>query len=131
MDKHVALILGVGDLARQEIHLVNGGHYPPAILTHDGVSEFVEQRGKPVGLFDEVHYAPQRFQMTSGDKLVMFSDGVMDTMAGADLAAKEQRLLEAATRGGNVEEMWSLLDIDFNVGSRPDDMTCLLIQKES
>lgn len=131
IDKHVAMILGVGDLKTQQIHLVNGGHYPPAILTRAGVSRFVEQRGKPVGLFDEVRYDAEALVLEPGDRLVMFSDGVLDVMGTGDLAGKEQRLLQAANEGGSVEEMWSLLDMDLDAGNRPDDMTCLLVQKES
>lgn len=131
IDKHVALILGVGDLATEEIRLVNGGHYPPAILVRPEGSEFVEQKGKPVGLFDQVAYQAGTIRLATGDKLVMFSDGVMDVLGSMSLAEKEQRLLHAAERGGNVDEMWSLLDVDVNVGNRPDDMTCLLVQRES
>jgi CheY-like chemotaxis protein len=130
IDKHVSLILGVVDLASDELHLVNGGHYPPAILVAAGASRFVEQKGKPVGLFEEVHYQARAIRMEVGDRLVMFSDGVMDVMGAGDLAAKEQRLLHAANEGGNIDEMWSLLDLDVTVSSRPDDMTCLLVQKE-
>jgi serine phosphatase RsbU (regulator of sigma subunit) len=130
IDKHVSLILGVVDLASDELRLVNGGHYPPAILAAAGASRFVEQKGKPVGLFEEVHYQARAIRMEVGDRLVMFSDGVMDVMGAGDLAAKEQRLLHAANEGGNIDEMWSLLDLDVTVSSRPDDMTCLLVQKE-
>jgi len=132
IDKHVAMLLGVGDLKADRIQLVNGGHYPPAILTRaGGTAEFVEQKGKPVGLFEEVRYDAHAIELQAGDRLVMFSDGVMDVMPSSDLAGKEQRLLSAAQAGSNVEEMWSLLDMDLNVGNRPDDMTCLLVQKES
>lgn len=131
MDKHVALVLGVGCLETGEIRLVNGGHYPPAILNRAGNSDFVEQKGKPVGLFDEVSYVAEVIRMDAGDRLVMFSDGVLDVMGAGDLDGKEQRLLQAATQGGSVEEMWSLLDMDLNVGNRPDDMTCLVVQRET
>lgn len=131
IDKHVAMILGVGNLETEEIQLVNGGHYPPAILTQSGRSGFVEQKGKPVGLFEEVSYDARALRLEAGDRLVMFSDGVIDVMGTGDLAAKEQRLLNAADSGGTVEEMWSLLGMDLNAGNRPDDMTCLLVQKES
>ena len=131
IDKHVALILGLGNLGNNKIHLVNGGHYPPAILSQSGHSEFVEQRGKPVGLFEEVHYHARAIPMQAGDRLVMFSDGVVDVMGDEALADKEQRLLKAAGEGGSVDEMWSLLNIDYHVGGRPDDMTCLMVQMES
>lgn len=131
IDKHVALILGVGDLETREIRIVNGGHYPPAILTSAGDSAFIEQRGKPVGLFDDVHYQAEAVMLEPGDRLVMFSDGVMDVLDVDGLAAKEERLLGAARAGSSVDEMWRLLDMDVSAGSRPDDMTCLLVQRES
>lgn len=131
IDKHVALILGVGSLDTHEIRLVNGGHYPPAIFTRDGTSGFIEQRGKPVGLFDRVGYESHVIAMEPGDRLVMFSDGVMDLLQLDDLSAKEQRLLATADAGGSVEDMWSRLNLEFNADSRPDDMTCLLVQRES
>ena len=37
----------------------NAGHFPPAILVTtngEAKADFIEQRGKPVGLFDEVRY---------------------------------------------------------------------------
>lgn len=131
MDKFVALVLGVGDLETQEIRLVNGGHYPPAIHCGRGESEFVEQRGKPVGLFEEVSYDARTIRMEVGDRLVMFSDGVLDAMSDGGLAEKERRLLRAARDGGSVEQMWELLGMSGDESSRPDDMTCLLVQRES
>ncbi|MFU8817214.1 MAG: PP2C family protein-serine/threonine phosphatase [Pseudomonadales bacterium] len=132
IDKHVALMLGVGDLQTEEIRLVNGGHYPPAILVKkDGDSAFLEQRGKPVGLFDEVQYLAHGVSLDAGDRLVMFSDGVMDAMGSGDLSSKEQRLLEAARVGSDVDEMWELLEMSFGPEVKPDDMTCLVVQRES
>lgn len=131
IDKHVALILGVGDLETGQVHLVNGGHYPPAILSNGDGSAFVEQRGKPVGLFDEVRYEPRTIGMAPGDKLVMFSDGVLELMGTRNMAERERRLLGAAREGSSIEEIWGLLGIDLESGNRPDDMTCLLVQRES
>jgi phosphoserine phosphatase RsbU/P len=130
IDKHVALMLGVGDLETDEIRLVNGGHYPPAILVRDGASEFVEQKGKPVGLFDQVDYLSRTVPLGPGERLVMFSDGLMDAMGSGDLAQKEQRLLDAAREGSSVEEIWNLLEAAFSNDGKPDDMTCLVVQRE-
>jgi phosphoserine phosphatase RsbU/P len=130
IDKHVALMLGVGDLETGEIRLVNGGHYPPAILVRDGVSEFLEQRGKPVGLFEAVEYQARGVSLGAGERLVMFSDGIMDAMGPGELAAKEQRLLRAARDGASVEDMWRLLEPTFSNDVEPDDMTCLVVQRE-
>jgi phosphoserine phosphatase RsbU/P len=130
IDKHVALVLGVGDLETGEIRLVNGGHYPPAILVHDGVSEFLEQRGKPIGLFDAVEYQARGVRLGAGDRLVMFSDGIMDAMGPGELADKEQHLLRAAREASAVEAVWELLEPTFRTDVEPDDMTCLVVQRE-
>lgn len=131
IDKFVALLMGVGDLETQEIRLVNGGHYPPAILVGRGESEFVEQRGKPVGLFEEVSYDARTIRLDIGDRLVMFSDGVLDAMADGDLTMKEQRLLQAAGESDGIDAVCERLGMNFGVSNKPDDMTCLLVQRES
>ena len=54
IDKHVAMMLAVGDLKEDTLRIVNGGHFPPAIKVDEQGASFVEQRGRPVGLFDDV-----------------------------------------------------------------------------
>ncbi|MEZ5560220.1 MAG: SpoIIE family protein phosphatase [Pseudomonadales bacterium] len=131
IDKHVAMLLGVGDLESDEIRLVNGGHYPPAIRVSSGAATFVEQKGRPVGLFDDVSYAAATVALAPGDGLVMFSDGVLDAMGTGDLTAKETRLLAAAESGGELNGIWDMLQMDVDGVSKPDDMTCLIVRREA
>lgn len=129
IDKHVAMMLAVGDLETDTLRLVNGGHFPPAILVSNGSAEFVEQRGRPVGLFDEVSYEAVTLKFSAGDKLVLFSDGVLDAMdEGMDLAAKEARLLAAAAADG-MDDIWDGLALA--TGASRDDMTCLTLLREN
>jgi serine phosphatase RsbU (regulator of sigma subunit) len=130
IDKHVAIMFGVGDLQEDRIALVNGGHYPPAIRVSGESVNFVEQKGKPVGLFDEVDYVAQSVSMAPGDRLVMFSDGVLDAMGDSGLPEKESRLLRAAAASRDMNEVWDLLDVDVDGMSKPDDMTCLVVRRE-
>ncbi len=128
IDKHVAMMLGVGDLETDTLRLVNGGHFPPAILVRQGEARFVEQRGRPVGLFEEVSYEATSLEFGPGDKLVLFSDGVLDAMEDMDLDAKEARLLAAATAEG-MEEIWE--NLSLTTGASRDDMTCLTLVREN
>jgi phosphoserine phosphatase RsbU/P len=131
IDKHVALLLGVCDLESQEIRLVNGGHYPPALLVRSGRAAFVEQKGKPVGLFDTVSYPCETISLEVGDRLVMVSDGVLDALPGDDLTARERVLLGAAAAGDGVNDIWRALALEVEAENSPDDMTCLMLQRES
>ena len=127
IDKHVAMILAVGDLEDNSVSLVNAGHFPPAILVNASGVGFVEQRGKPVGLFDKVKYDARVVRLDVGDRLVMFSDGLLDAMDNESLSEKEERLLQAAVYP-EMDLIWQSLGI--NEGAVPDDMTCLTVRRE-
>lgn len=128
IDKHVAMILAVGDLQTDTLRIVNGGHFPPAVLVDDEGVRFVEQRGRPVGLFDEVRYEAQTLTFKPGAALVLFSDGVLDAMGGIELAEKEARLLEAAGRE-SMDAIWQSLNLQE--AAARDDMTCLTVVREN
>ena len=136
IDKHVALLMAIGDLDSDSVCLVNAGHFPPAILAKDRSAYFIEQQGKPVGLFDEVKYTPSLIDLQAGDRLVMFSDGVLDALDEPDLSTKETRLLKAVnqdgerTKAGYMDSIWQSLDLGPG-RSVPDDMTCLTVQRGS
>jgi len=130
MDKHVALVLAVGDLQDDVLRLVNAGHFPPAIMINSAGATFIEQRGKPVGLFEDVDYRPLEIRFEPGDALVVFSDGVLDAMSDETLAKKEQRLLAAAASVATPDAVWEVRGIDPEAPA-PDDMTCLTVRRET
>ena len=124
IDKHVAMMLAVGDLETDTLRLVNGGHFPPAILVNGEGAHFVEQRGRPVGLFDEVSYEAVTLSLGPGDRLVLFSDGVLDAMDDKDLDGKEQRLLEAAV-AEDMDTIWEMLALTSQRAELADGLSIL------
>lgn len=128
IDKHVAMILAVGDLKTDTLRIVNGGHFPPAVLVNREGAHFVEQRGRPIGLFEEVSYEAQSVTLAPGERLVVFSDGVLDAMGDMPLVEKEARLLVAASRS-NMDEIWQALELEEAMSR--DDMTCLTLIREN
>ena len=128
IDKHVVMILAVGDLEEDRLQIVNAGHFPPAILVDEKGARFIEQRGRPLGLFDEVSYEPTTISFTPGERLVLFSDGILDAMDDLQLSQKETRLLHAARQDG-MDEIWGSLHL-AEVAAR-DDMTCLALTREA
>ena len=128
IDKHVVMVLAMGDLETNSFTLVNAGHFPPAILVNAQGAKYVEQRGKPIGLFQSVSYEAMRVELTPGDRLVIFSDGILDAMENMDLAQKEAALLVAAGHE-QMDSIWEALSI--NESAAPDDMTCLTVIRES
>ncbi len=130
IDKHVAMILAVVDVQADRAAVVNAGHFPPMIRVRGSGAQFVEQKGKPLGLFDAVDYEPEVLDLGFGESLVIFSDGVLEAYPDESLAQKETRLLEAARAAGSIDGVWNALGLDAEVDV-PDDMTCLILRLES
>ena len=135
IDKHVAVVMAIGDLESNTVCLANAGHFPPPILVSanaDGSAsaDFVELKGKPVGLFEKVGYHARTIDLNVGDRLVVFSDGVLDALDGMNLTQKEALLLQAAADNTDMDQIWHALGIDM-AAQAPDDMTCLTVRRES
>lgn len=128
IDKHVVMMLAVGDLEKDTLRIANAGHFPPAVLVNEDGARFIEQRGRPIGLFDEVSYQSTTVCLASGDQLVMFSDGVLDAMKDVDLPEKELLLLAAAEKR-SMDGIWQALKLQGSASR--DDMTCLMLVRES
>lgn len=131
LDKHVAILIGVVDLADDTLAYANGGHFPAAILCDDGGCRYLEIAGKPVGLFEGVSWSSNCESLRGPLTLAMVSDGILEIMGSVPLAIKEQRLLDAVERTRSQgAELWQVLGLDQR-DPGPDDIACLVITKEA
>ncbi len=57
----------------------NAGHVPPIFFKQDVGNVFeLEIHGSPIGLFDDEKYGSKRIELSKGDIIVAFTDGVTD-----------------------------------------------------
>ncbi|MCP5180072.1 MAG: serine/threonine-protein phosphatase [Pseudomonadales bacterium] len=129
IDKHVTLSFVLIDLRTDELLYVNAGHYPQAILVDGSGARFLEATGRPVGLFPEVSYTAESAIIGPGERLVLFSDGVLEMLGGDSLTAKEALLLDAAGASDQVDVIWQMLGLRSD-DQGPDDMSCLIVSRE-
>ena len=80
----VTLLLGVLDVNRGIVDLVNAGHDAPWRVDANGVVVRVpvsdEHGGPPICIFDDFIYTAQRLQLKPGEKLCLVTDGVTEAM---------------------------------------------------
>lgn len=57
------------------------GHYPPVIVSKDEKTDFLNYGGPAAGLFDNFNYTDHEVQLKSGDKLIMYTDGIIEAQA--------------------------------------------------
>jgi serine phosphatase RsbU (regulator of sigma subunit) len=60
------------------LHYVNAGHCPPLIVRHAGGIDSLEATAMPVGLLESAEFAVTRTTLASGDKILIYTDGVTE-----------------------------------------------------
>ena len=121
---HLSLDLPTGRYA-----IRSAGH-PPAAVRHAGSGrwEVIDSEGPILGLIDDVTYEAQTGQMHSGDALLLYTDGMVETRTrdislGIDkMLGQAEHLLRGKFEGGAVRLVNAL-------GSRNDDRALLLVHR--
>lgn len=82
-----------------QLLFVNAGHNPPVIVRRSNADYEVfrlDASGPPVGLLPRSPYEQEAFVLRSGDLLVLFTDGISESMNSDDEEWGEERLIELA-----------------------------------
>ncbi len=91
-DQFVTALVVLLDPATGETILASAGHPPLALLSATGCSLVEPQNGTPLGSLAS-DYPVKRLSLTSGDTLVLYTDGVIEARRGKELFG-EERLIE-------------------------------------
>ncbi len=83
------------ELATGRLKLVRAGHPFPLLQKADGELRQVRIEGYAVGLFPSVDTASEDLELESGDRLFLYSDGLMDCANASGVSFGARRLEEA------------------------------------
>ncbi|MFW1677046.1 PP2C family protein-serine/threonine phosphatase [Pontibacter sp. JAM-7] len=130
LGKHLSIFLGLYDSRDSSLTYAVGGHHPMPVLSDKEGVRFLEGRGMPVGLFEKPQFEERKLILTSPFQLTLFSDGILEVMQEPDLAAKEERLLQAviAAKGGGPEQLKQQL-LPAIMGEAPDDIAIMTVAR--
>jgi hypothetical protein len=106
-----------------ELVYVNAGHNAPIVFS-SGTTTFLEATGLPLGLIAEAEYESRTAVIQPGGALLLFTDGLIDSIAGKN---PEDRLRDvlADSSGSRMARLKSLVDPKLN----EDDVTILLLER--
>src|SRR5207253_5013125 len=90
----VTMFYGILDTRNGELRFANGGHNPPYLFTRDGeVRELPkEKNGMIVGMIEAARYQTDSVQISPGEALLVFTDGVTEAMDPKEQFYGEERL---------------------------------------
>jgi sigma-B regulation protein RsbU (phosphoserine phosphatase) len=119
------------DVAARKLTYANAGHNPPLLVHANGEIDKLSPGGTVLGVFAESTYEQGDFTITTGDRLILYTDGITEGRNPAGDEFGEDRLADSASRhrGLPAEEMLAamLRDIEgFNGGVYEDDATLIV-----
>jgi sigma-B regulation protein RsbU (phosphoserine phosphatase) len=132
-DRYATLFYGVLDRVTLTLRYVNAGHNPPVVLHGDGSIDWLEPSGAPVGLFPDAMWHEEAIHLVAGDRVLAYTDGVIEASSPSGQEWGIDRLLQAAeaSRMEPADELVRsvLYSMDaFSGGVQTDDATVAFLQ---
>lgn len=135
-ERFLTLFYGVLDVQNLTLNYVNGAHNPPILYnTRSEEMRLLEVGGTLVGMFENAQYEEDMVQLKRGDVLVMYTDGITESMNASGEMFGEERLKELIVRyGGRLSAMQLLQRIYdevrlFSEGMPQHDDLTLIVMK--
>ena len=120
--------------ATRALKYINAGHNNPVLRRSSGAIERLDVGGVPLGIQQEVSYASGELTLTSGDWLVVFTDGLVEAVNFGGEEYGEQRMIAVLNTYKDLAPdlllQRMIAEVNAFVGSTPqhDDITCMLIK---
>jgi sigma-B regulation protein RsbU (phosphoserine phosphatase) len=99
--KFISFFYAVLDSANHRLTYCNCGHNPPLLVRADGSTTELEAAGAVLGQFPQWSYEQSELQMQAGDKLLIFTDGLVEACNVNDEFFGEQTLIDIARENLN------------------------------
>jgi len=121
------------DPSTQLLSFVNAGHNSPVVRRSDGSITRLESSGLPLGILRESNFPAASVQLSRGDALILFTDGVVEAFNAAGEEYSDLRWVNMILRMPSLSAQDSLnflmRDVDQFVGAtrQSDDITLLVL----
>jgi sigma-B regulation protein RsbU (phosphoserine phosphatase) len=95
--RFITFFWAIVDVESRNVRYVSAGHNPPFLFRANGTIERLEKGGIILGIMKTAHpYEEGECVLSQGDVLVLFTDGVSESMNLRDEELGEQSIVEAA-----------------------------------
>jgi sigma-B regulation protein RsbU (phosphoserine phosphatase) len=131
-DRFVTLFYAHLDGPARQLRYVSAGHNPPLVLHRDGSHERLNEGGIVLGVFANQTFKSGTIELQSGDRMVLYTDGVTEACNSDDEEFGEERLLQVLQQNPSrsaIEIQKNILKAaaEFSRGPWQDDATLLVV----
>lgn len=135
MEKFVTIFVGILDTSTHTFQYSSGGHEFPFLIHSDNGYARLKTGGIPIGVMENQIYEEEVVAINPGDKLVIYSDGIIDSRNNENEEFGEYRLQQLLL-DGEKNTAQSLMDNVFtaslehnNKSQLFDDMTMVVLSR--
>jgi sigma-B regulation protein RsbU (phosphoserine phosphatase) len=134
-NKFVTLFYGKLNPESGVLTYSNGGHNPPALLQTGGEVTKLEVGGLPIGVMQNSVYREGQVEFGPGDVLVVYSDGITESVNDAGEEFGESRLIDVVRRyldrsaAGLRDRIDEALSRFVGTAAPVDDMTLMIVKR--
>jgi sigma-B regulation protein RsbU (phosphoserine phosphatase) len=134
-NKFLTLFYGEIDPATSTMRYSNAGHNTPMLFRANGEIVQLNQGGLPIGMMPGVKYQEGSVAFEPGDVLIIYSDGITESLNEQDEEFGEERLIEVLKRNlarsasGIRDRIDEALSRFVGTTAPVDDMTLMIIKR--
>jgi phosphoserine phosphatase RsbU/P len=134
-NKFLTLFYGGLDPITGTLTYSNGGHNAPMFVRRSGAVERLDKGGLPIGMMQGVSYQEASVGFDPGDVLVIYSDGITESINERDEEFDEERLIEVVknnlgrSASGIRDRIDEALSRFVGTTAPVDDMTLMIIKR--
>lgn len=96
LGKFISLFYAVLNTKESRLVYCNAGHNPPLMILADGLSSELNSGGAVLGQFPEWRYEQREMRFESGDRLLIFTDGLVEACDAEDVPFGEENAIRIA-----------------------------------
>lgn len=128
------LFIGILNIADGTLTYVNAGNEAPHLLRADDSLEELHPTGPVIGFSPEAKFEVKESRLETGDRLLIFTDGIPDSKNAQDEFFGHERLVEVSTKKDAtcaecVKRLGSELEMFIGSEDQFDDITILALRR--
>src|SRR5271170_7031888 len=131
-DRFITFCYCTIDTSDNRLTFASAGHMPPILFRKSGDAVLLKDGGPPLGIFPNQNYQDIGLPLESGDRLILYTDGLTEATNSDEQEFGERRLLDLGRRNMalSASELLAAIKkevVSFCNGSFQDDFTLVVI----
>jgi sigma-B regulation protein RsbU (phosphoserine phosphatase) len=131
LTKFVTFVIACYDEQTRSLTYVNAGHNPPILTRADGTIEYLAPTGAAIGLVEDADFAERTIGLQPGDRLLLYTDGVVEARKDGGEFFGEDRLLALVRETSSIPSQNVITSLRnrlqmFGGGAPPADDTTVI-----